>query len=286
MQMSTENWTTLKTFIQKSYKNDTNALVGSIIKSAIVGSIGYIWFLDKDFCINELDCLFSNVVDNKNLSFIAFNFSMFYNPVFVTSLFEKGILIKLLNSKEYHQSWNYVYLIISLFVSGQIESKIVENVLSTKEANQGFSYFISNESDRKFNKNERKRINGLFKLVGDSGLSDPDHCAELLIQNNEAFYDYSNYFSCVKKLLISQNSSTFADDYTKIFKLSRFNEVEIEELVFIYLSNLDSYTLFFDEICELVKSVEWGSKYSRDEVIIMLGKKNPKFYKIENDIKK
>jgi len=274
-----DKWPALKEYLNTIIFNDN--YFSSVIKASIVASSSFVWLLDSSFFKTNLTHIFNNNCKGTNISFVAFDYSLFYNSEFITELFNKNILIDLLNCESFELSWNYVYLIIYLFIGKKLGTEILEPVMKTKDAGHGFNYYIDWIRDSSYIEKNVDCINCLFGVVADGVFEDGDHYAIKMLEKSKLLCRVPNYIRCIKQLFSVSNDSVNAKKLKVTLIRSEISKEDVEEIVYCYFKRLNEAYLFKDDVGELFKSVEWSSREKRSKALKELIDKNPDFIKLK-----
>ena len=245
------------------------------VNAAISSRIHFLWRIDSNWIIKHLTSIFSSLPDGENLSFEAFSYSLFYEPVFVDRLDQENLLEPLLSSKEFDGVamqyaslllWNYLY-------SGKNESA-VRTISKTSHYDGSLALLLDYVKRTNRDKFDDDKFDHILSTLMENG------------KKNEGLYgigikilDFFDPYEInpvrldfVKFAFSFKNSSFKCGKLTDILNKKDFSEKVKNIVSKAFLMKLDDCFFNEDEICKLFNLVGNDSK---TEVMNSLGNTNP-----------
>lgn len=271
-----KQWDTIKPIIEAKLL-DSNA--NTIAKAISIVNLNKLLDLNPSWVESNLRVIFTNIVQNRNLSFELFSCSVSLLPSFVSSLAKNNILIPLLDSEEFSRySISYLAHLLVGLVKRTLPLDLKPLIFQAKRLPNSLYYLIK-EIKQDF---LLQHLNAVISLLGESIHYIKYECTyltTLLIQMCSTFKD-SKPDLMPYALALSKNgfSGYYVKEVVAEFQKGTFtNQEKIEILSAISNSIKECYS-YYDDIIRLFDAIDWSkNKELFDQLLV-------KYRKIEPDL--
>lgn len=259
----------------------------AIAKAIIAAHIGYVWKIDADWLKENMVKIFDNEINGYNLSISGYEISNWANFEFIKLLYEKQLLLKILDAKEYTEASSIMIRNILVLFDGNKENiKIVKCVLQAESALEGIRLYADSLSKNpEIEKHENKINIVLVEAIKTNFKSktNSEFAVVSLLRVYKKFADKTHIWKLI--IHLSNNNSNYGiKEIIELLKQENIsNDMQIE-FVKKYVDNLNEHYFYIKEVVELVELPNWAGKIKEKRKIInKLGRINPHFYSLFNN---
>ena len=268
---SKENFVNFKTNLEQYLEADKR-----YAKAAMSAHIQYLWFFDKQWTSEQLTKIFTNEIDEHNLSFYAFSFSQLYRIDFVHEMYEKGILEQLLCSNDFREiAWKYAYLLMGNFVYANETIEIIKVIANTTYYDNSLTLLLDHINRTNRENFDKGKLDQILEVLMSNGMTKENifHCGIDLLK----FFDANEINTIDENFILftfsAGNSSFYCEELSNILEAKHLSAEISDRFIKQYLTNLRDCFYNEDKIKKLFSLI--NDREIKTIVLNYLGEINP-----------
>ena len=282
--------------IRSAYKSQTKEVIQlldaefkdlkatPLMKSIVCANIGFVWLIDYEWVMENIDFLFENDYNDHNISFLGYTLSQFHHPDFIDFIHQKGLLSTIINSEDFNENkWAFIHNILANILNYSNKEGILELIADTSNNFGGIhSYFSAVSKIDDLSKIEDS-INLICGRFSTHQLKKENHNAALIVKLL-AIYPKLKNSSILWEFLLSlipNHGTSYTKEINKQLTGMKIENEKLIDFVELYVSSLDDHFYYLQDIVTLLELPNWDGLEQRKDILInKIGNINPEFWKI------
>ena len=265
----------LTTYLDGLLKKENHC---TITKASVVFDFDKMLNLNSEWIFKNIECLFDNVVKGNNYSFVIFNYSYVVNPHLLEEMNKNGVLIRLLESKEFSENTSFfASKILMCYMENSLNQDVIQTIFVSKIGQQAFMFFLQ-DYDFESGKDIGSKLSDILcsarNYIKDKNT---DIVVELL--SICRFFSSSikeDILNCALSIAKHGFEGYEAQNIIPLFENSVFQNEDKKKIAFSLANNFFNVNRYFDDILRLFDKVDWGDdEASFNKLVSFLQEKSP-----------